>query len=77
MKEELTGTLNGGQQTLQYGRKHFLIRISLMLPYPRNFDYREEASSMGTAINRAVAKMRKELKGRRIKEINVKAVRVN
>ena len=74
--EKMVGTLNGEQQTLRYGRKHFLIKISLMLPYPKEFQYREEASAMGTAINRAVAKMRKELKGRKIKEINVKAIRL-
>lgn len=78
MKEELKGTLNGEQGTLHYGVKHILVKISLMLPYPREYEYRIQASSLGTAINRAIRKMRKEpeIKGKRIKEVKVKAIKL-
>lgn len=76
MKEQIEGTMNPEQQTLTYGMPTFLIKIVVPIPYPKQFDYREQASSIGTAINRAISKMRKALHGKRVKEVSVKAVRI-
>ncbi len=56
--------------------KDFYVKISLMLPYPRDFEYRESAHSMGTAINRAMKKMRKELKGKKLSQANISVIKM-
>jgi len=53
--------------------KNYLITININIPYPKEFVYREQASSLGTAINRAIKKLRKENKKKRIKEVKVVA----
>jgi len=55
---------------------NFLIKISVNLPYPRDFEYRIEATSFGTAVNRAFKLFRKELKGRKIREIKINAIKI-
>ncbi len=56
---------------------HYIIVATINDPYPKKFEQRVNASNIGTAINRGIGAMRKdELKGKRIKEIVVKAVRV-
>ena len=59
-----------------YDMPTFLVQVSVNIPYPKQFDYRETATSIGTAINRAIRKFRKEVKGKRIKQVNVKAIRL-
>lgn len=76
MQDKIEGTINPNQQTLNYGMPWFLVRLTVPVPYPKEFEFREQASSIGTAINRAVAKMKKQLHGKRVKELTVKAVRV-
>ena len=52
--------------------KHYLVDILWEDPYPRNFNYRIEASNIGLASYRAVKELRKENKGRRIKSLTIK-----
>lgn len=51
-----------------------LISITVDVPYPKTFEYRQEASNVGTAINRALKQVRKDLVGRRIKEYRIKSI---
>ncbi len=61
---------------MAHGMPWYSVRLMVNVPYPKEFTFREQASSIGTAINRAVTKMRKGLKGKKIKELTVKAVRL-
>jgi len=54
--------------------KNYLITIKINIPYPKSFTYREKASGIGTAINRAIKQLRKEIAGKKIAEINIKAI---
>lgn len=56
--------------------KNYLIKVSAHLPYPIEKEYREEASNIGTSVNRAIKKYRKEANGKRIKELTIKAIRL-
>jgi hypothetical protein len=56
---------------------NFLIEISYLHPYPVKKDFRQEATSIGTAINRAIRVWRKENgKGIKVKTINVRATKI-
>lgn len=53
----------------------FLIKVKIDDPYPKEFEERAEASHIGSAINRAISKLRKgPLKGKRLKELTVRAI---
>lgn len=55
--------------------KTFLVTIQVDDPYPKKFEYRETASNIGTAINRAVKRFRTEhWRGRPLKSLGVRAV---
>jgi len=57
--------------------KDYLVKITVHIPYPKEFEFRQEANSLGTAINRAVKRFRKELSGRKkIKEVFVRAIQL-
>ena len=57
--------------------KTYLVQITCEIPYPKKFEFRPEGSSHGTAINRAIATLRREhLKGKRVKELSVKSVQL-
>ena len=51
-----------------------LVQITVNVPYPKTFEYRQEATSVGTAINRALKQVRKDLVGKRIKEYRIKSI---
>jgi hypothetical protein len=54
----------------------FLVKVSYYAPYPKESEYRSEATNFGTAINRALKDWRKEQKGKRVKELTVKATKL-
>lgn len=57
--------------------KNYLITININIPYPKQFDYKIEASSFHTAISRAIKKMRTELGRRKIDAIKIAAQLLN
>ena len=56
--------------------KHYTIDITWNDPYPKNFTYREDGSSIAVALGKAVRNFRKEQKGRRIKSLVVKITQI-
>jgi len=58
------------------GKKNFLIQLTIEVPYPKDFSYTIEANFCGTAINRAIKKMKKEIKGKHLKRIRITASRL-
>ena len=56
--------------------KNYYVKIAVEIPYPKEFEYREQANFCGTAINRAMKKMRKELNGKHLKEVRIIARRI-
>ena len=53
--------------------KNYFIIITINMPYPKEFVYRERASSFGTAIRRSIKQLRQASGKKRIKEIKVVA----
>lgn len=56
--------------------KNYLIQVSFYAPYPKKEEYRMVASNFGTAINRTLREWRKAHKGKKIKELNIKAIKL-
>jgi hypothetical protein len=56
--------------------KDFLVKITTNIPYPKTLEYRTKGSSFGTAIGRAIRQWRKEMNGKKVKEVSVKAIRL-
>ena len=56
--------------------KNYFVKIKAMLPYPVEREYREGASNMATAVARAIRRYRKELNGKRIKDLLIKVVKI-
>lgn len=56
--------------------KNYLIEIKINIPYPKTFSYTESGSSFGTAINRAIKKMRRDLRHKKLEEILIKAIKL-
>ena len=54
----------------------FKITISYLAPYPIEKRYEENASSFAPAISRAIKKWRKEAKGKKIKELTIKTIKL-
>ena len=56
------------------GIKNYWIQVTVYMPYPKKFEYNcIKASFCGTAINRALKKVRKELKGIHLTNVVIKA----
>lgn len=55
---------------------NFLIRISFYRPYPVNQTFRFVGSNFSAAIGKALRQWRKENKRLKIKEVNIKAIRL-
>jgi len=55
--------------------KVFVVRVTAYIPYPIVREYTEKASTFATAINRAVAKYKKDPRAyrKRIKQMSVSA----
>lgn len=55
--------------------KNYLVKIKVNNPYPQEYQERVEASNAGLASYRAYKKIRKtDLKGKRIKELDIKVI---
>ena len=54
--------------------KNYLVVVNSLVPYPVGRKYREEAMSMVPAVSRAIKKYRKELKAKKIEELNIRVV---
>ncbi len=71
--EYLEATLEGNNRKLT-NLKNYIIRISVDVPYPKEFEYRESASGVAPAVSRALKTMRKDLGRKRVKEFRIKAI---
>jgi len=56
--------------------KNCLVEISFFNPYPVKKEYRVTASNLGLAGYRAFKNWRKDYKGKKIKEMNFKVIRL-
>lgn len=54
----------------------YLIQIGVDIPYPKEFESRQDTGSVSAAVSRAIREARKQLKGKRIKVYRVKAIKV-
>ena len=54
--------------------KTTLVQITVDVPYPKTFEYRQETSNVSTAVARAMKQVRKDLSGKRIKEYRIKSI---
>ena len=54
----------------------FIVRVKANIPYPKEFEYRIEATQFSTASSRAIRQFRKELKGKRLKTIRIEIIKV-
>lgn len=70
--EYLEATLDGS--TKLSSLRHFIVKIGVDMPYPKEFEFRQEASSIAPAVSRALKELRKKLGRKRIKEYRIKAV---
>lgn len=66
---------------MEEGMKHssakgYLVLITVDVPYPKTFEYREMAGSISPAVSRALKKAKKELGRKRIKEFRIKAIQM-
>ncbi len=53
--------------------KTYLIKVSLLDPYPKENIYRAEGSNFPCAVGKALRQWRKDYKGRKIKQLTIKA----
>ena len=53
-----------------------LVQITVDVPYPKTFEYRQQASSVSTAVARALRQVRKDLGRKRIKEYRIKSIQL-
>lgn len=74
--ETMIGNVDAGMKTRKYGRPTFQVVCTIDKPYTKSFVFKEKATAIGTAITRAVVKMRKELKDNKNKEVRVKATKL-
>ena len=51
----------------------FNIKISVNIPFPREFSYREKAGRMHTAVARALGKFRIDVGRKRVKRVSIVA----
>jgi len=56
--------------------KTYLVEVSVYIPYPKTFSYRPVASGLSTAVGRALKMFRKDVKGKKIKSVNIKATTI-
>ena len=47
-------------------KKVFIVKINIALPYPKEFEYRQHASSAAVAVKRALDKLHKDTPHKRI-----------
>ena len=52
--------------------KNFLITVTFSDPYPRTKEYREETTKFDFACKKALAKFRRDFKGKRLKSFTLR-----
>jgi hypothetical protein len=52
--------------------KDFAVDVTVDMPFPRTFSYREKANAMHTAVARAMVAFRKDVGRKQIKEVKIK-----
>ena len=70
--EHLEAVLEGDSKTTR--TKNYIVSITVQIPYPKEYEFREQASGVAPAVSRALKELRKQLKGKRIHEYRIKAV---
>ena len=55
---------------------NYFIQISFASPYPIVKSYQIESSNLSGAVGKATRQWRKEVKGKKIKEVNIKVTRL-
>lgn len=68
--------IDTGGDHKEYAMTKFVIRVAYQAPYPVEKVYDENRSSLPAAIGSALRRWRKDLKGKRISEVTVKATRL-
>ncbi|MEK7112708.1 MAG: hypothetical protein AAB875_05260, partial [Patescibacteria group bacterium] len=56
--------------------KTYLVSITVQIPYPKTFEFRKEATTIAPAVSRAIKELRKELKGRKLKQMSIRAIQL-
>lgn len=74
VNEYLEATLDDSTKTTSL--KGYLVQITIEIPYPKTLEFREQASGIAPAVSRAIKALRKQIKGKRIKEMRIKAVQL-
>jgi hypothetical protein len=54
--------------------KNFLVQATINVPYPKHYEARVVGTNIGVALGRGWREIRKDIKGRRIKEIVVRVI---
>ena len=71
-----TSTLKFALAQYQKLMANFIITISCNVPYPKSYEFREQASNFGPAISRAIRKLRKGTGRKKILDLTIKAIKV-
>lgn len=72
--EHLDATLEEGRKFTSL--KDYLVIISVDVPYPKEFEYRETGSGIAPAVSRALKRLRKDLGRKRVKQYRIKAIQM-
>lgn len=70
--ETLAATLDGDKRSTH--SKDYLVYVTVDVPYPKQFEYRQSATGIAPAVARSLREVRKSLKGKRIKEYRIRAI---
>lgn len=54
----------------------YLVSVTVQLPYPKQFTYRQQASSFGPAVNRSLRQFRSELGRKVVTSLDIKVTRL-
>lgn len=76
LPETLDGNEEVPEEVIVKQLKVYLVVITVEIPYPKSFEYRESASSIAPAVSRAIKKVRKELSRKHLKEMRIKAIQL-
>ncbi len=56
--------------------KTYLVKVAVNIPYPKEYETRVEGSGFATASSRGIKDAIKQLKGRHLKEVRVKIIKL-
>lgn len=75
VEENLIATLDGDNKKLT-NFKDYLVQITVDVPYPKTFEFRESATSISPAVSRALKEVRKKLNRKKIKQFKIIATKL-